>query len=121
MLTKIEKKMVAKYVYAISDTYMIYCGSAGFILSDGRIINTSDHAAVCKAIGYTLSKVIQSGICRFMFHKGKEGQIAAFEYCSLTIQQRCTISLLLRADNYFTIVTQKTTISRFRPIRSLPL
>ena len=73
MLTKIEKKMTTKYIVSnVQD-----CGSAGFILSNGSIINTTLHAAACKAIGYKLSTVIRSGVCRFMFHKGKEGQTAA--------------------------------------------
>ena len=112
--TKIEKKLTTKYIVSnVQD-----CGSAGFILSDGSIINATDHAILCKTVGYSLKKVIQSGICRFMFHKGREGKIAAFEYTSLTIQQRSTISLLLRANDYF-VVTTKSTISKFRPIRSI--
>ena len=117
MLTKIEEKIVAKFVYPI--VRIQDCGNAGFILSDGRIMKITNHAAVCKSVGLKLSEVIQSGVCRFMFHKGKEGQIAAFEYCSLTIQQRSTISLLLRADDYYVVVTTKNTVSRFRPIRSI--
>ena len=115
MLTKIEKKMVAKYIVSnVQD-----CGSAGFILSNGAIINTTFHAAACKAIGHKLSTVIRSGVCRFMFHTGREGKIAAFEYTNLTVQQRSTISLLLRANNYFTVITTKNTASKFRPIRSI--
>ncbi len=115
MLTKIEKKMVAKYIVSnVQD-----CGSAGFILSNGAIINMTFHAAACKAIGHKLSTVIRFGVCRFMFHEGREGKIAAFEYTSLTIQQRSTISLLLRANDYFVVVTTKSTISKFRPIRSI--
>ncbi len=115
MSTRIEKKMTTKYMVSnVQD-----CGSAGFILSDGAIINTTDHAATCKTIGHSLKAVIQSGICRFMFHEGREGKIAAFEYCSLTVQQRCTISLLLRADDYYVVVTTKNTVSKFRPIRSI--
>ena len=114
-LEKIEKKFRASYKLNNS----CECGSGGFILSDGSIIATTDHNAVCKIIGCKLSKVLEVGICRFMFRIGQQGNIAAFEYHTLTPEQKTAIRGVLKAEEFYTVVTTKTTINRQRPIRSL--
>lgn len=117
MLSKIEKKMLAKYQPANAQN----AGSGGFILSDGSIVPTLHHAMLCRTIRLRLSIVIQAGICRFMLHKGKEDGVAAFEYADtkLTTKQKTTIRRLLRANDYYTVITIKNTVSKFRPIRNI--
>lgn len=116
MLTKIEKKMTAKFApIRVQD----YNGKAGFILSDGFVIVTNHHAALCRMIHYSLSKVIQAGMCRYTSHIGTEGGVIAFEYARLTAQQKTTINFLLRTDDFYTVVTTKTIVSKFLPIRKI--
>lgn len=114
-LERIEAKFKAQYRVANPRTP----GSGGFILSDGAVVPTTDHNATCKTIGCKLAKVLENGICRYVFRVGQQGNVAAFEYHMLTPEQKNTIRGMLKADDYFTVITEKTTIDRQRPIRSL--
>ncbi len=114
-LEKIEKKFKASYKL----NNACECGSSGFILSDGSVIATTDHNAACKTIGCKLSRVLEAGVCRFMFRIGQQGNIAAFEYHVLTPEQKNAIRKMLKVDNYYTVVTTKTTTNSFRPVRNL--
>lgn len=93
--------------------------SGGFILSDGMIVNASNHDGLCKSIGCSLQDAIQSGLCRFASHTGQQGKIIAFEYCKLTVKQKVAIKIMLKLQDYFTVVTTKDTVSKFRPIRKI--
>lgn len=114
-LEKIENKFRASYKL----NNACECGSSGFILSDGSVIVTTDHNAACKTIGCKLSRVLEAGICRFMFRIGQQGNIAAFEYHVLTPEQEITIRKMLKVDDYYCVVTTKMTTNRDRPIRSI--
>lgn len=114
MLTKIEKKMLAEY-----DTIGVGGTNKGFILSDGSIIAVADHASTCKAIGHRLSTVIHAGVCQFLLQQDKEDGIAAFEFSRLSMKQKIAISLILRANDYYVVITTRKTTSKFRPIRSI--
>ena len=114
-LEKIEKKFKAQYRIANPKTP----GSGGFILSGGAVVPTSNHAAACESIGYRLDVVLEAGLCRYMFRIGIQGNVAAFEYHLLTPEQKITIRKILKNDDYYTVITEKTTIDRIRPIRSL--
>lgn len=114
-LERIEAKFKANYKL----NNACECGSSGFILSDGSVIKTTDHNAACKTIGCKLSKVLEEGICRFMFRIGQQGNIAAFEYHTLTPEQKNTIRKILKSDDYYTVITEKTVIDKMRPIRSI--
>jgi len=96
-------------------------GSGGFILSDGSVIPSTDHQASCKRAKLSLKKVLRAGVCRYMFYTGPQGNIAAFEFTGhLTNKQKNAIHRTLRANDYYTVVTTKTVINRFRPVRTLP-
>lgn len=114
-LERIEAKFKAKYRVANPRTP----GSGGFILSDGAVVPTTNHASACDNIGCKLDAVLEVGLCRYMFRVGQQGNVAAFEYHTLTPEQKNAIRGMLKADDYFTVVTEKTTIDRQRPIRSL--
>ncbi|KKL17709.1 hypothetical protein LCGC14_2482890, partial [marine sediment metagenome] len=104
-LEKIEKKFRAGFRLGTPRE----CGSSGFILSDGSVIATTDHNAACKTIGCKLSKVLEVGVCRFLFRIGQQGNVAVFEYRNLTPEQKIIIRKMLKNDDYFTVVTEKTT------------
>lgn len=93
--------------------------NGGFILPNGEIVNTTHHDGLCKSIGCTLSDAIQSGLCRFASRTGREGKVIAFEYAELTTQQKVAIKIMLRMQDYFTVVTVHDVISRFRPVRTI--
>ena len=112
---KIEKKFKASYKL----NNACECGSSGFILSDGSVIATTDHNAACKTIGCKLSKVLEVGVCRFLFRIGQQGNVAVFEYRNLTPEQKIIIRKMLKNDDYFTVITEKTTTNSFRPVRNL--
>ncbi len=114
-LEKIEKKFKSNYQLSNARE----CGSGGFILTDGSVIATTNHAASCERIGCKLDKVLEAGVCRFMFRIGQQGNVAAFEYYVLTPEQKVTVRKMLKADDYYMVVTTKTTINSFRPVRNL--
>lgn len=115
MKRAIEVKM--RFKYGIVDIREHHDG--GFILSDGAIINTTHHDSLCQSVGCTLSAAIQSGICRFASHSGREGKVIAFEYAELTTAQKVAIKIMLRMQDYFTVVTTHDVVSKFRPIRTI--
>ncbi len=115
MKRAIEVKMTFKY----GSVNVREHHDGGFILSDGMIVNTTHHESLCKTIPCTLSAAIQSGICRFASHSGREGKIIAFEYAELTTAQKVAIKIMLKMQDYFTVVTTHDTVSKFRPIRSI--
>jgi len=114
-LEKIEKKFRASFRLGTPRE----CGNSGFILSDGSVIPIMGHERACNEIGCKLAKVLEVGVCRYMFRADRQGNIAVFHYYILTPEQKNTIRGMLKADDYFTVVTEKTTIDRMRPIRSL--
>lgn len=114
-LEKIEKKFRTNYQFGNARD----SGSGGFILSDGSVVATTNHLACCSRMGFKLANILEAGICRYMFHIGQQGNIAAFEYYILTPEQKTTIRKMLKVDDYYSVVTEKTTIDRMRPIRSL--
>ncbi len=95
------------------------CGSSGFILSDGSVMPILGHERACDDLGFKLAKVIESGMCRFLIRTGQQGEIGAFEYHNLTPEQKTAIRGILKAGEFYTVITTKTTIDRQRPIRSL--
>ncbi len=114
-LERIEKKFRANYKFGNARE----SGSGGFILSDGFVMPTSNHEHTCKNIGMKLADVLEVGVCRYMFRVGQQGNVAAFEYYNLTSEQKITIRKMLKNDDYFTVVTEKTTTNSFRPVRNL--
>ncbi|KKN48394.1 hypothetical protein LCGC14_0653410 [marine sediment metagenome] len=114
-LEKIEKKFRANYQFSNARE----SGSGGFILSDGSVMPTPNHERTCKNMGTKLADVLEVGVCRYMFRIGQQGNVAAFEYHSLTPEQKITIRKMLKNDDYFTVVTEKTTTNSFRPVRNL--
>ncbi len=95
------------------------CGNSGFILSDGSVMPILGHERACESMGSKLADVIKAGMCRYMFRVGQQGNVAAFEYHALTPEQKTAIRGILKADDYYQVVTTKTTTDRNRPIRSL--
>ena len=88
-LEKIEKKFQANYKSGNARE----SGSGGFILSDGLVIplRSGRHEVACNGIGTKLADVLEIGVCRYMFRIGQQGNVAAFEYHSLTPEQKITI------------------------------
>ncbi len=114
-LEKIERKFKAQYRVANAKTP----GSGGFILTDGSIIVTTNHMKACEVIGCDLGNVLEVGLCRYASHPSAGGNVIALEYTALTMKQKDSVRKILKADDYFKIVTKKTTIDRNHPIRSL--
>ncbi len=116
-LEKIKKKFRANYKSGSARE----SGNGGFILSDGLVIPLGHgrHEVACNGIGTKLADVLKAGICRYMFRIGQQGNVAAFEYYSLTPEQKITIRKMLKNDDYFTVITEKTTTNSFRPVRNL--
>ncbi len=114
-LEKIEKKFRANYQFSNARE----SGSGGFILSDGSVVATTNHAVCCERMGMKLADILEVGLCRYAFRVGQQGNVAAFEYYNLTPGQKNAIRKMLKADDYYTVVTEKTTIDRIRPIRGL--
>ena len=116
-LEKIEKKLKASYKSSNAHE----SGSGGFILSDGLVIPLGHgrHEVTCNGMGTKLANVLKAGICRYMFRIGQQGNVAAFEYHNLTPEQKITIRKMLKNDDYFTVITEKTTTNSFRPVRNL--
>ncbi len=114
-LEKIEQKFKANYKLGNARE----SGSGGFILSDGSIIVTTNHAACCEKMGMKLADVLEAGICRYLFRVGQQGNVAAFEYHNLTPEQKITIRKMLKTDDYYIVVTEKTVVDRIRPIRNI--
>jgi hypothetical protein len=98
-----------------------YPSKGGFILSNGMLFATTNHAAFCKSVDSTLTQVIKLGVCRFFSRTGIGGGVAAFEYrkTRITNEQKETIRKILKRENFYTVVTEKETVERFRPIRSI--
>ena len=114
-LEKIEKKFRANFRLGTPRD----CGHSGFILSDGSVMPILGHERACQDLGCKLAEILEAGMCRYMFRVGQQGNVAAFEYHTLTPEQKIAIRGMLKADDYYTVVTEKTTIDRVRPIRSL--
>ncbi len=114
-LEKIEKKFRANFRLGTPRE----CGNSGFILSDGSVMPILGHERACESLGYKLSEVLEAGLCRFLFRVGQQGNIAVFDYYMLTPKQKNSIRGMLKADDYFSVITTKITIDRMRPIRSL--
>ncbi len=95
------------------------CGSSGFILSDGSVMPIMGHERACEQMGLGLAMVIKSGMCRYLIRIGQQGCVGAFEYHDLTPKQKTAIRGILKAGEFYTVVTTKTTIDRHRPIRSI--
>jgi len=112
---KIEKKFKAQYRIANAKSP----GSGGFILTDGSIIVTTNHMKACELIGCNLGDALGVGLCRYASHPAAGGNVIAFEYAAMTMQQKDSARKMLKADDYFKVVTTKTTVDRNRPIRSL--
>lgn len=112
---KIEKKFKAQYRVANAKTP----GSGGFILTDGSIIVTTNHMKSCELIGCKLDDALNAGLCRYAMHPAFGGNVIAFEYGTMTMEQKDSARKMLKADDYFKVVTKKTTVDRNRPIRSL--
>lgn len=116
ILEKIEKKIRSKYRTSSPKN----ANDRGFILSDGVIIPVmGNHAAMCKTIGTKLADILDVGVCRYLFTLRIQGMIAAFEYTTLTPEQKNTMRTLLKVDDFYTVITTKTVIDRFHPIRSI--
>ena len=115
-LEKTERKFRAKFRLGTPRE----CGSSGFILSDGSVMPILGHERACDDLGFKLAKVIESGMCRYLFRVGQQGEIGAFEYRILTPEQKTAIRSILKAGEFYTIITTRTTIDRQRPIRSIP-
>ncbi len=114
-LEKTEKKFRANYQFGNARE----SGSGGFILSDGSIVVTTNHAACCERMGMKLADILEVGLCRYMFRVGQQGNVAVFEYYNLTPKQKNTIHKMLKANDYYIVVTEKMTVNRNRPIRGL--
>ena len=114
-LEKIEKKFRAKFRLGTPRE----CGNSGFILSDGSVMPILGHERACESVDHKLVEILEAGMCRYMFRVGQQGNVAVFEYYVLTPEQKNAIRGILKADDYYTVVTEKTTIDRQRPIRSL--
>lgn len=114
-LERIEKKLKASYRTGNARE----SGSGGFILTNGSVIATTNHDKTSGQIGCKLADVLKAGICRYLFRVGQQGNVAAFEYHVLTPEQKTTIRSMLKADDYYMVVTTKTTVERNRPVRSL--
>jgi hypothetical protein len=95
-----------------------YPPKGGFILSNGMLFAVNDHAAWLKSVDCKLRKALNLGICRFFSRHSMEGSVAAFEYKKLTAEQKVTIKKILKAEDFFTVVTEAGSTTRFRPIRS---
>lgn len=114
-LEKIEKKFRASFRLGTPRE----CGNSGFILSDGSVMPIMGHERACQDMGCKLAEVLEVGMCRYLFRVGQQGNVAAFEYHALTPEQKTAIRGILKADEYYTVITTKTTIDRQRPIRSI--
>ncbi len=114
-LEKIEKKFRAQYRVVNAKTP----GSGGFLLTDGSVIPTTNHMKACKMIGCKLEDALNVGLCRYASHPSVGGNVISFEYNVMTIEQKNSARKMLKADDYFKVVTKKTTVDRNRPIRSL--
>lgn len=96
-----------------------YLPKGGFILSNGMLFATTNHAAFMQSVDCTLSKSIKLGVCRFFSRSGLGGNVAAFEYRNITDKQKSTIKKILKQENFFSVITEKETIERMRPIRTI--
>lgn len=114
-LEKIEKKFRSNYQFGSARD----SGSGGFILSDGSVVATTDHTSCCKRLGFKLADILEAGICRYMFRIGQQGNVAAFEYSTLTPEQKTTIRKMLKVDDYYCVITTKMVTNSFRPVRNL--
>ncbi len=114
-LEKIEQKFKANYKFSNARE----SGSGGFILSNGSIMPTTNHERTCENMGYKLAEVLEAGLCRYLFRVGQQGNVAAFEYHNLTPEQKITMRKMLKTDDYYTVITEKTVIDRIRPIRNI--
>ncbi len=114
-LEKIEKKFRASFRLGTPRE----CGNSGFILSNGSVMPILGHERACDDLGFRLTKVIESGMCRYLFRTSQQGEIGAFEYHNLTPEQKTAIRGILKAGEFYTVVTTKTTTDRNRPIRSI--
>ncbi len=112
---KIEKKFRAQYRVANAKAP----GSSGFILTDGSIIVITNHMKACELIGCNLGNALEAGLCRYASHPSAGGNVIALEYTTLTMEQKDSVRKILKADDYFKVITKKTTIDNNRPIRSL--
>ncbi len=95
------------------------CGNSGFILSDGSVMPILGHERACEQMGLRLAMVIKYGMCRYLIRTGQQGEIIALEYHTLTPEQKTAIRGILKAGEFYTVITTKTTVDRHRPIRSL--
>lgn len=114
-LEKIERKFRACFRLSTPKE----CASSGFILSDGSVIPILGHERACESMGLGLAMVIEAGLCRYLIRTGQQGEIGAFEYYTLTPKQKIAIRGILKAGEFYTVVTTKTTTDRNRPIRSI--
>ena len=114
-LEKIEKKFRSKFRLGTPSE----CGSSGFILSDGSVMPILGHERACESMGSGLAAVIKSGMCRYLIRTGQQGEIGAFEYYTLTPEQKTAIRKILKAGEFYTIITTRTVVNRQRPIRSI--
>ena len=96
-----------------------YLPKGGFILSDGTLFATTHHEVFMKLVDCTLKQSIRLGVCRFFSRSGLGGKVAAFEYRKITDSQKSTIKKILKNENFFSVITEKETIERFRPIRAI--
>lgn len=114
-LEKIEKKFKAKFRIETPRE----CASSGFILSDGSVMPILGHEQACEQLGLGLAMVIKAGMCRYLLRIGQQGEYIALEYYTLTPEQKTAIRGILKAGEFYTVITTKTTTNRDRPIRSI--
>ena len=120
-LSEVEKKLYNR----TTPHHPKEAGKSGFILSDGMFVSCTNHAALCKSIGTSLSSALRLGLCRFFSRSGLGGNVAAFEFSTLTDKQKTAIKSLLKYNDFHFVIVQgddvKDTIERLsRPVRSIP-
>ena len=117
-LAEVEKKLYKR----CTPQHPKSVGKGGFILSDGKFVSCTDHAALCRSIGTTLKSVLRVGLCRFFSRSGLGGNVAVFEFRkALTDAQKMAVKSLLKHNVYHYIICGDETIeSQTRPIRSIP-
>ncbi len=120
-LSEVEKKLYKR----CNPQHPKLAGKGGFILSDGLFVSCTDHAALCRSIGTTLKSVLRLGLVRFFSRSGLGGNVAAFEFSTLTDAQKRAIKNLLKYNDFHSVIVQgdgvNDTIEHLsRPVRSIP-
>ncbi len=120
-LAEVEKKLYKR----CNPQHPKEAGKGGFILSDGMFVTTTHHEALCESIGTSLTSVIRLGLCRFFSRSGYDGNVAAFEFSTLTDAQKLAIKALLKHNDFYSVIVVgdgvNDTMERSRPIRAVPV